>query len=247
MNAFLRLYLTKAIRWSSNSVHTLLQLCKHSSLSEDATTTVLDPSPSATPVCDRTRLLEWVLNVPWQKLAVRLPIDDLCTVLVEIILSSRCRQNVRMEFTNSQDPRYPQSNEEASRVRTMQWDIHPVDLPQLCYSSLAFKTDLLASPVNLEVKSMIILDGPVYHVQEALNFLKKRLYDIFQEEDSNDEVYVVLMKLAFLARLLSTLKQLNILTQDITDCALVGILENNLTKSYEILERIDSSRCTIMF
>lgn len=246
-NAFLRLYLTKAIHWSANSVRTLLHLCKRISLAEDASASILELSPTATPVCDRTRLLEWLLNAPWQKLAARLPVDDICALSVDVVLSSRFRQNIRTEqlvASDSRTTRCSKDHEEARRIAALSRDGHSANLSRLCYSSLAFKAELLAKKSERVEKDPrpIPSSSPVSCVRSTLNYLKKRLYDVLQEESSNDEVYVVLMKLALLARLLSTLKRLDVLTEDVADCPLIGTLEKHLASSFEILAKIDSDR-----
>lgn len=244
VNALLRLYLTKAIRWSINSVRTLLHLCKRIPLPEDVASSIFDSSPTATPICDRTRLLEWLLNAPWQKLATRLPVDDICTLSVDIILSSRYRQNVRMELAS--DSRISRCSQDYGRSHrsAASYDIHSTDISQLCYSSLAFKAELLVIPRNerIEKNSRITPSNTISCVQSAFNFLKKRLHDILQEESSNDEIYVILMKLVLLSRLLSALKQFGILAEDTVDCPLVGTLQKYLISSFEVLANIDSAR-----
>ncbi|KYM98451.1 Serine-protein kinase ATM [Cyphomyrmex costatus] len=260
-NALLRLYLTKAIRWSPNSVHTLRHLCERVSLLVDATTSVLDSSPSMmTPICDRTRLLEWLLNIPhhtWQKLATRLSvetIEDICALSVNLVLKSRYRQNTKTEQKSLQ-------NHEKVRVITFvpHRDIHSTELLQLCHASLTFKIALSMYSKSKFVERnsgvMSNTENPVSYVQEVFNFLIKQMHNIIQEEDCNDEnkdtceVYVVLMKLMFLARLLSILKQQNIFTtKDIAGyCPLIDAMEKQLNDSYAVLTKIDWTRCKNIF
>ncbi|XP_014473077.1 PREDICTED: serine-protein kinase ATM [Dinoponera quadriceps] len=246
-NAFLRLYLTRTIRWTPNNVRTLLLLCRRVSLPEDASASVLYPSPSSTPICDRTRLLEWLLSAaPWQKLA-RLPvvIDDICVLSVDLVLSSRCRQNIRSDLVSDLgDPKCLRNHEETRRVVSAPRDVYPTDLSRLCYSFLAFKAELLACTKDERVETAPgTITGPVPYVQETLGFLKQQLNDFLQEEGSNAEVYVVLTKLALLARLLSTLMQLAVLTED---CPLIDVLEKHLASSFQTLASI-SSKCKFSY
>lgn len=255
-NALLRLYLTKAVRWSLNSVHTLRRLCERVSLPIDASTSVLDPSPSTVtaPICDRTRLLEWLLNIPWQKLTTRLSIEiieHICTLSADLVLNSRYRQNIRTEQKSSQN------REEACVITFVPHrDIHSTDLPQLCHASLTFKVELSMNSKGKRVKRDSEVSpntgSPISYIQEVFNFLKKRMNDVIQEEGFNDEnkntFYVVLMKLAFLARLLSTLKQLGILTtEDTVGCPLIDAIEKQLKNSFEVLTKIDWARYEIAF
>ncbi|XP_024884976.1 serine-protein kinase ATM [Temnothorax curvispinosus] len=249
-NALLRLYLTKTIRWSPNSVHTLRQLCERVSLPVDATTSVLDSSPMTmtAPICDRTRLLEWLLNMPWQKLAARLSIEtieDICELSVNLVLSSRYRQNIRTE------QKFSQSREKTRVISFVpQQDIHSTDLPQLCHASLTFKVTLSASSKNKHVEqdSGVVLDtgSPVSYIHEVLNFLKRRIHDVIQENENKNisEVHVILMKLAFLTRLLSALKQLGILTTKdaVGYYSLIDAMEKQLKTSFEMLTKIDWAR-----
>ncbi|KAL6424274.1 hypothetical protein ACFW04_009833 [Cataglyphis niger] len=246
-NALLRLYLTKTIRWSPNSVCTLRWLCERVSLPQNAFTTILNPSPSTAPICDRTRLLEWLLNVSWQKLMMRLSdktIENICTLLVDLVLSSRCRQNVRKPSQKCEKSREP--------IFVSHQDICSTDLPRLCHASLKFEIEFSAKSKDERDERdfrLVATDGsPVSYVQEAFNFLKKQLYDILQDEDSNDEtkntieIQVVLMKVAFLARSLSSLKQLGIIAKEDTIDPLFDIMEKHLKNSFEILAKIDWSR-----
>ncbi|KYQ49759.1 Serine-protein kinase ATM, partial [Trachymyrmex zeteki] len=261
-NALLRLYLTKAIRWSPNSVHTLRRLCERVSLPVDATTSVLDLSPSMmmAPICDRTRLLEWLLNIPdhtWQKLATRLSIEtveDICALSVNLVLKSRYKQNIKTEQKSLQ-------NHEKARVIAFvpHQDIHSTELPQLCHASLTFKIALSVNSQSklVEQDSGMMPDtgNPVSYIQEVFNFLMKQMHKIIQEDGSNDEnrnvreIYVVLMKLTFLARLLSILKQQNIFTTEDIDgyCPLIDAMEKQLNDSYKVLTKIDWNRCKNMF
>ncbi|XP_012222718.1 serine-protein kinase ATM isoform X2 [Linepithema humile] len=253
-NALLRLYLTKTIRWSMNSVRTLRQLCERVSLPEDASASVLDPSPTTTtaPICDRTRLLEWLLSAPWQKLATR-PfveiteiVEDICALLVDLVLSCRCRQNVRTEWKSLQ------SREEARKLIRAS-HIYLADFSLLCHASMTFTVELSTRSKDERIeRDPEVTPGSrshVSYVQETLDFLKKQLHDLFQEESANDEknsseVYIVLIKIALLAKLLSVLKQLGIPTMNNDgDCPLVGTMEKHLTSSFKILARIDSDRC----
>lgn len=249
-NALLRLYLTKAVRWSPNSVCTLRWLCERISLPEDALTSVLDPSPSTTiaPICDRTRLLEWLLNVPWQKLMTRLSdkiIEDVCALLVNLVLSSRCRQNIRKSSRKREESR-------ESTFLSRQ-DIYSTDLLQFCYAFLTFKIELSVKSKNErdeEDFKPVSADGsPVFCVQEVFNFLKKCLHDIFQAEDSNDEakntveIHIVLIKIAFLARSLSSLKHVGIISRMDSVDPLIDAMKKHLKNSFEVLTKIDWARC----
>ncbi|XP_019882077.2 serine-protein kinase ATM isoform X2 [Camponotus floridanus] len=248
-NALLRLYLTKAIRWSPNSICTLRWLCERISLPEDAFTSVLDPSPSTTiaPICDRTRLLEWLLNVPWQKLMTRSSdkiIEDVCALLVNLVLSSRCRQNIRKSSRKREESR--------ESIFVSHQDIYSTDLLQFCYASLTFKIELsvrLKDECDEENFKPVTTDGsPVFCVQEVFNFLKKCLYDIFQGEDSNDEtkntveIHITLMKIAFLARSLSSLKHMGIIAKMDSVDPLIDTMEKHLKNSFEVLTKIDWGR-----
>lgn len=144
-----------------------------------------------------------------------------------------------------------QSREEA-RVITFEphRDVHSTNLPRLCHASLTFKVELSVSSKSKRVeRGSGVVSGsgsPVSYVQEVLNFLKKRLHDILQEKGFSDEnkntveVYIVLMKLALMARLLSALKQLGILaTNTVSCCPLMDAMEKQLNSSFEVLAKID--------
>ncbi|EZA46432.1 hypothetical protein X777_00164 [Ooceraea biroi] len=201
-----------------------------------------------TPVCDRTRLLEWLLTAPWQKLATRLPIADMCASSIDLVLSSRCRQTVKTD-----QKRALQSHEGTRRLAYVSHrDVCSTDLPEICHASLIFKVDLSASRKNERIErtsgATSARASHVTYVQDVFNFLKKRLHDIFQEEGSSDEVYITLMKIALLARLLSALKLLGVVTvENIVDCPLIDVMKSHLTSSFEVLTKIDPNRSKYMY
>lgn len=171
-------------------------------------------------------------------------IENICILLVDLVLSSRCRQNVRKPSQKCEKSREP--------IFVSHQDICSTDLPRLCHASLKFEIEFSAKSKDERDERdfrLVATDGsPVSYVQEAFNFLKKRLHDILQGEDSNDEtkntieIQVVLMKVAFLARSLSSLKQLGIIAKEDTIDPLFDMMEKHLKNSFEILARIDWSR-----
>lgn len=171
-------------------------------------------------------------------------IENICTLLVDLVLSSRCRQNVRKPSRKREKSREP--------VSVSHQDIYSTDLPRLCHASLTFEVEFSARSKDergeRDFRLMATDGSPVSYVQEAFNFLKKRLHDILQGEDPSDEtkntieVHVVLMKVAFLARLLSSLKQLGIIAREDTVDPLLNVMEKHLKNSFEVLARIDWSR-----
>jgi len=168
---------------------------------------------------------------------------------MNLILSSRCRQNIKI------DKRTLQSHEEPRKITYMPHkDIYSTNLPQVCHASLIFKVDLLAANLknkNIEQNSVTFNHGShISYVQDAFNFLKKRLCSIFQEENSNNDlhVYIMLMKIAFLARLLSALKLVGVITlENIANYPLIDVMKSHLRDSFEILTRINPNRYKINF
>lgn len=108
---------------------------------------------------------------------------------------------------------------------------------------------------DIERDSRMVSDtgSAVSYIHEVFNFLIRRMDDIIQEDGFNDEnkntfdVYIVLIKLAFLARLLSALKQLRILTakDTIGYFSLIDTMEKQLKSSFEVLTKIDWARSEI--
>lgn len=136
-------------------------------------------------------------------------------------------------------------------------NIHSTDLPQLCHASLTFKVELSVNSKDKRIKrdSRVVLDtgSPVSYIHEVFNFLKRRMHDVIQDDGSNDEnkntfeVCIILMKLAFLARLLSALKQQRILMANdtVNYYSLTDAMEKRLKSSFEILAKIDWTRYEI--
>lgn len=263
LNALLKLYVTNTIRWSPNSVRTLLQLTAHISLPEDTTSLSLtinsSPSCSSTAVttispllCDRTRLLEWLLSAPWQKFTmIRPPIREMCILFINILISPRCKQNIRMNFLRN-DKCDNQPFFKLKNIHNLKRDIYSTDLPHLCYSFSTFNINFL--PENpketLNERDCEVTTTTVYCVQKPLDFLKKRLYDIIEEQDSNvneNTVHISLIKLAFVAKLLSELRQLKILTEDVTKCPLIDRMRKNLKNIFQTIANIDSTRYITSF
>ncbi|CAL7943643.1 unnamed protein product [Xylocopa violacea] len=232
-NALLKLYLTNVIQWSVISLRTLIALCEHLSLPTDITVCNINAySPTMDSNSVRSCLIKWILNIPWNKVATQIIIDELCSLLISITLKSKYKKHVRFkeyDINNICDCIDNEQNIES---------IH--ECIEQCYLLLTYKKNLFTQirKQNSEKKSM---SGHVLYMQDILSYLMNSLYDI-TNENGNDDLHIIIIKIAIIAKIVSIAKQFNMLHKDIEEMPLVKAMKNSLNTAYSLLKNVDLSR-----
>ncbi|XP_015117607.1 serine-protein kinase ATM [Diachasma alloeum] len=132
VNAFVNLYFTNAIKWSSSSVETLLVLCSHVVILEDS-------SPNSgrwEGQSDRQRLIRWGLEVPGCRVLSPDALEKVTKLVTGLVLKTWDRR-----FAGFQIPG------EVELLEFHEDDLRCIDSIQKCHLSLDFETDLFDGEV----------------------------------------------------------------------------------------------------
>lgn len=234
-NALLKLYVTNVIKWSIMSARTLIVLCEYFPLSTDvAVFNININSPAMESNSVRSCLIKWILNIPWQKMATQIIIDELCLLLICTTLKTKRKKQskfIEYNLNNSCDCLNVERNTEAFHEYIEQ-----------CYLLLKYKENLFNATKESDMEQENAkTDEHVLYMQDIANHLMNSLCDIINENGSED-LHIIIVKIAVIAKVISMMKKLNIIPEDIQDIPIVHSMKNYLNIAYTLLENINPSR-----
>ncbi|CAK9823884.1 Serine-protein kinase ATM [Anthophora retusa] len=232
-NALLKLYLTNVIKWSVMSLRTLIILCQYFPLPSDITVFNINAySPTMNSNSVRSCLIKWALNIPWQKIATQIIIDELCSLLIGITSKAQYQQQIKLKEYNTSnlcDCLTIAQNTESLYEHIEQ-----------CYLLLTYKSNLFIEKQKKDTEDKPKVNEHILYMQDTITFLMDNLYDITNDNGS-DDLHVIIIKIAIIAKTISMLRQLNI-SKDIKETSLVEAMKNYLNIAYTSLENIDPLR-----
>ncbi|XP_076752966.1 serine/threonine-protein kinase tefu isoform X2 [Xylocopa sonorina] len=233
-NALLKLYLTNVIQWSVLSLRTLIALCEHLSLPTGITVCNINAySPTMDSNSVRSCLIKWILNIPWNKMATQIIIDELCSLLISITLKSKYRKHVIFNEYNINNICDCIDNEQNIE------SIH--ECIEQCYLLLTYKKNLFTQRRKQNPEKKSEMNGHILYMQDILSYLMNSLYDIINESAS-DDLHIIIIKIAIVAKIISIAKQLNMLHKNIEEMPLVQAMKNSLNTAYSSLKNMNLSR-----
>ncbi|CAK9801500.1 Serine-protein kinase ATM [Anthophora quadrimaculata] len=232
-NALLKLYLTNVIKWSVMSLRTLIILCQYFPLPSDITVFNINAySPTMNSNSVRSCLIKWVLHIPWQKIATQIIIDELCSLLIGITSKAQYQQQIKLKEYNTSnlcDCLTIAQNTESLYEHIEQ-----------CYLLLTYKSNLFIEKQKKDIEDKPKVNEHILYMQDTITFLIDNLYDI-TDDNGSDDLHVIIIKIAIIAKTISMLRQLNI-SKDIKETSLVEAMKNYLNIAYTSLENIDPLR-----
>ncbi|XP_076247506.1 serine/threonine-protein kinase tefu [Calliopsis andreniformis] len=239
-NALLKLYLTNVVKWSVVSLRTLIVLCEHLPLPSDITMFNINMcSPVMNTNSVRSCLLKWALNIPWHKMARQIIIDELCSLL--IVITSKSKYENRIKFV-----KYSINNScncLRSEEDTNSFSKHIED----CYLLLSYKAKLLTKKEKYDVQQVTKVNEHILYVQDIVNSLMNILSDIINENNGNDDLHIIIIKVAVIAKVISLMRQLNMISKDIEDVPLVHTMKKYLDVINTSLANIDPLRSKYIY
>ncbi|XP_012149187.1 serine/threonine-protein kinase tefu isoform X2 [Megachile rotundata] len=231
-NILLKLYFTNVIKWSVMSLRTLIVLCEYLPLPDDiAMCNINVCSPVMNSNSVRSCLIKWALNIPWYKMAMQIVIDELCLFLIGITLKSKHKKQVKFNeynMNNSCDCLKTEENTELFNQYIEQ-----------CYLSLTYKQNLLTEVEDEDIQYNLTTNEHVLCMQDILTYLTNSLCDVINESKGNDDLYVIIIKIAIIAKVVSMMKQLNLIPNDMEELSLISIMKKYLDIAYTLLEKMD--------
>ncbi|XP_053981121.1 serine-protein kinase ATM isoform X1 [Hylaeus volcanicus] len=239
-NALLKLYLTNVIKWSIMSIRTLAILCEYLSLPTDITMVNINMcSPTMNSNSVRLCLLKWALDIPWHKIAIQIVIDELCLLLINIAVKSRHEKHIKFDeqsINNSCDCLKKEKYIEPSYE-----DI------EYCYLLLTYNRDLLIEKEKKTVQQNTKVNEHILYVPSIVTSLMNSLCDIIDESNGGDDLYIMIIKVAVIAKIISTMMQWNIIPMNINEVHLVDAMKQYLDRIYTLLADIDPLRSKYIY
>ncbi|XP_078038484.1 serine/threonine-protein kinase tefu [Augochlora pura] len=238
-NVLLRLYLTNDIKWSVMSLRTLIVLCEYLSLPSDITMFNINTcSPTMNSDSVRLSLLKWALNIPWHKLATEIIIDELCLLLISI--TSKLKYEKQIKFK-----KYDMNNNSCDCLNNGECLKPSYEQIENSYLLLAYKTNLFINNEEDNIQYILKLNERMLYIQDIVTSLQVQLCDILDEGSSSDDIYIRIIKITVVAKIISIIKQLNIINTDET--FLQRTVKIHLDSVYTALANIEPSRCKYIY
>ncbi|XP_076661502.1 serine/threonine-protein kinase tefu isoform X2 [Halictus rubicundus] len=232
-NVLLRLYLTNVIKWSVMSLRTLIILCKYLSLPSDITMFNINTcSPTMNSDSVRLCLLKWALNIPWHKLATEIVIDELCLLLISITSKTKYEKQIKFKENSKNSSCDCLSNEECLELS--------YEEIENSYLLLEYKTNLFIDKEKDDMQCDIKFNERLLYMQDIVTSLQVQLCDMLDEGSGNDDIYIRIIKIAIVAKVISVMKQLNMINND--EIFLQRTMKTHLDSVYTFLANIDPSK-----
>ncbi|KAG7199579.1 hypothetical protein KM043_014186 [Ampulex compressa] len=241
-NTLLRLYLTKIIKWSPMSLRTLMLFCEHISLPEDAAMFNINTDTYPTDSI-KLCLLEWILNIPWNKMAIEVPIDSLCLILINIIsnvwLKETINRTYKIENTSLKKDEWCDCSEAKMHDNT---NFSLLQHIEHCYLPLSCKTNLIRKQTKANTTPDAKSNKNALYIQHLLDYILKNLSNVVQETSAIDDLCIPLIKITVIGRLASMLKQLNMNSDDGVIAGMMQTMREYFNISSNIIVNIDPAR-----
>lgn len=238
-NILLKLYFTNVIKWSIMSLHTLTIICEHFALSIDITMFNINMySPTTNSNCIRSCLIKWILNIPWHKMATQIKIDELCLLLINITLKIKPEKQIKFKEYNINKSCDCLKNEQNTELF--------YEHIEQCYLLLTYKKNLFIEEKKEDTNQKPKRNEHVLYMQDIVNYLMNSLYVIINENET-DDLHVIIIKITIIAKVISIMRQLNMISKNIEELSLMQTMKNYLHIVYGLLENIDPSRSKYIY
>lgn len=248
-NSLFALYMSQTIRWSPNSLLTLILCCEHTPLPDDVVpmfNTNLHSSMLDTRSV-KLRFIEWLLNTPWFKVPSTIFIESLSNILIGIPVKFFHENNTTFKTSGLTSP-----IREDSYLQEFSCD-YPQFLSykniETCNLALTFQIDLFAKVTRETVDSQEHLQESLaksnvnlIDLKDVLVILKKYLYDIIDKKNENNDIRTIVMKITLAGKVATTVKRMNILMEDDEIHFIMCVINDCLQHAYSLLETIKLSK-----
>ncbi|XP_050594170.1 serine-protein kinase ATM isoform X2 [Bombus affinis] len=228
-NALLKLYLTNVIKWSIMSLRTLIVICEHLPLHTNMRVfniNVLSPAIDINSV--RSCLIKWILNIPWHEMATQIRIDELCLLLIGITLKSKHQKQIKFNEYDINDICDCLKIEQ--NTKSFYEDIEHY------YLLLRYKKNVFTKEKVENAEQKPEVNRYVLFMEDIVTYLINSLHVMI--EDGNNALHIIIIKIAVVAKVLSMMKELNMVSKNIEDLSLIQALKNYIDIAYSSLEKI---------
>lgn len=240
LNALLKLYLTSVIKWSIMSLRTLIILCEHLPLPSGIPAINMNmSSPAMNSNSVRSCLLKWALNIPWHKMATQIVIDELCSLLIIITSKSRhenLTKSAKDTINNSCNCLQSEEDTDLFCKRI-----------ENCYLLLTCKGKLFTKTEEDDTQQTTKVNERILYMQDIVNSLITSLSDVFNESSGTDDLHIIIIKIAVVAKVISLMRQLDMISGNIEEVPLVHIMKKYLDITCTSLAKINPSKSKYIY
>lgn len=234
-NPLLKLYLTNVIKWSIMSLRTLIIVCEYFPLPSDiAMFNINMCSPTMNSNSVRSCLLNWALNIPWHKMATQIIIDELCSLLISI--TSKSKHEKQIKFIE------PINNDTCNCLKSKDSIDSFHKHIETCCLLLTYNEKLFSKTEEEDVAQNKHANEHILYMQDIVNSLMTNLCDSINESSKRDNVHIIIIKIAVIARVISMMRQLNMIPRNIEEVCLVPVMKTYLDAAYTLLTNMDLTR-----
>ncbi|XP_076172316.1 serine/threonine-protein kinase tefu isoform X2 [Ptiloglossa arizonensis] len=239
-NAILKLYLTNVIKWSIMSLRTLIILCEYLPLPTDITMVNINIcSPRMNSNSVRLCLLKWALDIPWNKMATQIVIDELCYLLISITSKSRHEKQIQFYKHNI--------NNSCNCLNNKKYIEPSYEDIENCYLLLTYNSSLFIEKEKKHIQDNTKVIESILYMQDIVTSLMNSLCDIINESNGSDDLYIMIIKITVVAKVISIMRQLNMIPKNIEEIFLVHTMRKYLNMIYTLLANIDPSRSKYIY
>ncbi|XP_076687337.1 serine/threonine-protein kinase tefu isoform X2 [Andrena cerasifolii] len=233
-NPLLKLYLTNVMKWSVMSLRTLIIVCEYFPLPTDiAMFNINMCSPTMNSNSVRSCLLNWALNIPWQKVATQIIIDELCSLLISI--TSKSKHEKQIKFVEP-------INDTCNCLKSEDCINSVHEHIENCYLLLRYNEKLFIKTEEEDVAQNKHATEHILYMQDIVNSLMKNLCNSINESSKSNNVHIIIIKIAVIARVISMMRQLNMIAANIEEVCLVPIMKKYLDIAYSLLANMDLTK-----
>ncbi|XP_015186804.1 PREDICTED: serine-protein kinase ATM isoform X1 [Polistes dominula] len=244
-NSLFALYVSQTIRWSSNSLQTLLMCYEHSSIPDDVSmfNTNLHSSMLNTQSV-KLQFLQWLLNTFWFKFPSKILIERLSNILIGIPVRFLQENNTTVETSESTSTIYENSYLQEFLYEDSQQPMSYKNI-ETCSLALTFQINLITNSTKEVVNTQEYLQDSfakanvnIIDLKELLVILKKYLYKIINKKNENNDIQMIIMKVTLVAKIAITVKKMNILMEDTEIHSIMHIIKDCLEYAYSLLNKL---------
>ena len=223
LSSLLKTYVKKTMSWSQSSLQSLLLICRYTTLPESLSDLNMNSLAQNNVSPLETQLLQWVSNIPWKKLVNVESIENISELLIGLTLKSWSK-----DFKNNFKESAEALNDNLSEIEKM-------------YLAMQYKIDIFRKTIKSR-EDQTIKQSKRQCNKDNLPALYSQLEDICKDSDESDDLSIIIVKCALIARILSDLKDMDVLQNGFQDFPLMPLFQKFLEKISQVLVETDLTK-----
>ncbi|KAJ8666945.1 hypothetical protein QAD02_008607 [Eretmocerus hayati] len=236
-NSLLKLYLTKSIQVTNFSILALETLCENFTLPHNMADCDMNTSSANNSL--KLQLMQWTLNAINRRPPSPIILKKLSKMLIGFTLKTWYRTSEEISDDDPYDKHCVDlKNNSYEKAGTITTD----DIDK-CYLSVKLKMDFPKNESNKNKISPAVEEtNENPFVAEDLDVLSTRLVYALHEYETDQNLTSLIVKTALVAKIISDLKALKMITFNFSEFCLVGELQMSLTNIFDQVHSVNWSK-----